>query len=138
MGVIRTQESVLEMRILLLLALLIPGLAFAQIDATINLAWTAPYTREDGSALPADEIGSYVLQRVGGGVIATVGKAEVGTTIGNFTLGYNEEFCVQIKTIDTDSKESDWSTAACLTTPKSGPNAPTSLTIDITIGVIER
>ena len=91
--------------------------AYAQ---TVDLVfeYTAPTTREDGSALPASQIANYELSVVGGGKLADIAPGSGTTyTAQNFALGA-EGACFELRTVDTQGNKSQPATTCVAAVPK--------------------
>jgi hypothetical protein len=98
------------------------GVAQAQTTVTVSVAWTAPTTRVDGSALPSTEIAGYNVVSVVNGTtqpqVAVGAVTSTTLTVGNGTV------CVRLQTRDTDGQVSDWTADVC---KKAKPGRPTSV-----------
>lgn len=105
-----------------LILLLLP---FAALADTLTVTWTAPTTREDGTALPSAEIAGYRLSWTVRGV-AQPDQVVTGTSYALDTGSLAGRTCVVLRTVDTDGLESEPTPAACR---NAKPNAPTELRI---------
>jgi hypothetical protein len=117
----RKQTGFMGRLVFLLLAFPLTANAFQ-----FQITWTAPNTRTDGTALPPDEIGHYDLYADGAllqAVPAGESSIQISMTPGNH--------CFEMKTVDTDGRESDFSNEACKVLPSAAP--PNALTIDVII-----
>jgi len=111
------------------LVLLFAGAAFSA-ETKISLSWDVPTEREDGTALPIEEIKGYRLY----------GKNETGTfvkiadltadslqTVQTGKVGF--EYCYKISTVDTDDLEGQLSDTVCVNIP--APPKKVTLTIEL-------
>lgn len=104
---------------------LLLGVTAARAD-TLNVSWSAPTERVDGTQLPASEIAGYLLDwTVRGNAQATLTLGAVTSyTLDTGTL--TGRTCVTLRTVDTDGLTSDPSETVCR---NAKPNAPSSLRI---------
>lgn len=99
-------------KLLMLAVLLVTGVLSAplvQAD-TINVTWTAPTTRTDGTPLAASEIGKYEVFSDG----AYVQEVGAGMTTLDFTMTSGQH-CLQMRTVDTDGRAGPLSAEKCFT-----------------------
>lgn len=92
----------------------------------INVTWTPPTAREDGTALPPAEIDGYRLVWTVSGSVQPDKIVPAGAQYTLDTGALRGLVCVKMATIDTDGLESVLSDQACR---KSRPNRPTNLRI---------
>ena len=102
-------------------------LSTAALAAGHKLTWTAPTTRTDGSALPAEEIQGYELVYADGKALALV-KANASSHQITPPVG---KTCYKARTIDTGGRTSAWTPEVCVTIAVAAPKAP-SVKIEVT------
>jgi hypothetical protein len=110
-----------KLKTLILVGLL--TLASPVFADTVNVSWTPPTAREDGTAMPLSEIQHYRLSWTLKGVAQT-DKIATGTSNVIDTGTVSGRVCVTLRTVDTDGLESAPTTQVCR---NSRPKAPTSL-----------
>lgn len=100
---------------------LLAGRAFAD---TVDLTWTPPTQRVDGSALATTEIAGYRLSWSINGAAQTDKTVPAGSTYTLDTGALVGRVCVVMRTVDTDGLESDPTAEVCR---KARPRSPGSL-----------
>ena len=108
------------MKYLLSLALLV---SFPVVADVVDVTWTAPTTRVDGTPLTAAEIKHYRLSWTVKGV-AQPDKTVTGTSYALDTGTLSGRTCVVLRTVDTDNLESDPTSAVCR---NAKPNPPSNV-----------
>lgn len=106
--------------VLVLVVLAVPP---ARAD-TIDIAWTAPTQREDGTALTAAEIAGYRLSWTVNGVAQAEKTLTPGTGYALDTGALVGRVCVVLRTVDTDGLESAPTGEVCR---KARPKPPSSV-----------
>lgn len=108
------------MKLILLLLLLAPGLAFGQATHGFTLTWTDPVERADGVALdPATELQSYRMRCEGNENVERIVERGLTDDLGdnqrqfewNGAVSTGGWYTCMIAVTDTDALESDWSNA---------------------------
>lgn len=109
------------MKLILLLLLLIPGFALAQVTHGFTFTWDDPVERTDGQALDPDtEIQSYRLNCEGSESVERIVDRAATVSTGGTERQYEWVNAVQrggwydcrMTAVDTDDLESDWSNVA--------------------------
>ena len=129
------------MRLLTLLALMLPGLALA---ATVNLTWTLPNTNTDGTPLAVGDLATTTIEygSCSGAAFGTkVGQIVVSAPLGattspNLTPGV---WCFRAMVTTTPAKgsvSSSFSNIKSATVPPATPSPPTLL--DAIIAFLKR
>jgi len=89
----------------------------------LDLTWTAPTTRVDGTPMPASEIKHYRLSWTVKGVVQP-DKVVTGVSYALDTGALVGRTCVVIRTVDTDLLESDPTGQVCKNVK---PNPPSNV-----------
>lgn len=109
------------MKLILLLLLLAPGLAFGQAVHGFTFTWNDPTARTDGQALDPDtEIQSYRMNCEGSESVERIVDRAATVSLGGTERQYEWVNAVQrggwydcrMTAVDTDDLESDWSNVA--------------------------
>ena len=93
---------------------------------TLDITWTAPTQRVDGTALTAAEIAGYQLAWSVKGVSQPVKTIPPGTAYTLDTGALYGKTCVTLATIDTDGLLSDPTPSVCR---NAKPNPPSNLKV---------
>lgn len=102
--------------------MLVPSLALA-----LDLSWTAPTQREDGSALAASEIAQYRIALSLNGNALTMIEVPGSATAYTFVETLKGKYCARIATVDADGLVSDFTSPVCR---NARPNPPSGLRVD--------
>ena len=108
---------------LMLVLMLLLGSAIARAD-TVEVSWTAPTERVDGTALPATEIAGYRLSWTLNGTAQSDLTVPPGTSYTLDTGTQTGRVCLVMRTVDTDGLESVATGEVCR---KARPRPPGSM-----------
>jgi hypothetical protein len=115
------------------LALLVAPLVLAQVDKSVT--WTPPTERVNGDPLTAAEIAGYDMEcRTTGGELVYQAGGLTGTSHSTAAVFEAGQFVCQMRTIDTDGRQSEWASSNVFTVGRCDvtdcrPQAPASITV---------
>ncbi len=112
------------LRVLFLLFLAAPAIA-----ADVTLTWDSPTERENGSQLPATEIGGYIVKN--GNDLLTVEGNINELTIPDLPPG---EYFFSVATVDTDGLKSAFSETVSILIP-AAPSPPSNIKVIIKVQI---
>lgn len=104
---------------------------FAQQQLTAVAEWEAPVEREDGTPLPAEELGGFKLYTVTEGAYDLIETLAANMTVYEGTVPEGKCLTLVVTAFDTNNLESEYSEQA--TVCAMSPNTPTNFRLK-TIG----
>ena len=106
---------------ILLLIFVTPAMA-----ATVPAIWDAPTTREDGTALPSDELGGYIIfyGTAPGDYSESIDVGSVNEAVIDCNASAGQTFFFNIKPYDVDGLQGGSTEEQSYTFPLSAPSPP--------------